>query len=60
MTIIIILITVAAPSNLRDIGVTSNSITFQWNSLTVDVQVSWYVITCLEGNISLTVSIIMV
>ena len=48
---------VAAPTNFRYTSVTSNSITFQWNPLSEDVQVSWYVITCFEGSIILTVRI---
>ena len=40
----------AAPGNLRYTSVTANSIIFQWDSLTEDVQVSWYVITCSEES----------
>ena len=48
---------VVAPSSLRYSGVTANSVTFQWNSLTVDgVEVNWYVIICTTGNFSFMVS----
>ena len=45
-----------APGNLRYTSVTANSIIFQWDSLTEDVQVSWYVITCSKENNIFTVS----
>ena len=49
---------VVAPSNFRYTGIASNSIIFQWNSLSVNgTEVSWYVIICSRGNFSFTVSI---
>ena len=48
---------VVAPGSFRYTGITSNSITFQWNGLTViGIEVSWYVTTCSEGNSSFIVS----
>ena len=41
------------PSNFRYTSVTSNNITFQWNSLTeAETGVNWYVIRCFGENIS--------
>ena len=46
-----------APSNFRYTAVTFDSIAFQWNSLTGDVD--WYVVRCSTGNLSFIVSIIV-
>ena len=38
-----------APSNFRDISVTSNTVTFTWNTLNLQEAngiVRWYIITC--------------
>ena len=44
-----------APSNFRYTAVTFDSIAFQWNSLTGDVD--WYVVRCSTGNLSFIVSV---